>query len=267
MAQVHLTISPVDDSYVAEQEQDRNHDTARLFASSIPGEAKVTYLKFDVPELPEGASEPSARLVLTRDRRHLPDSVELSAVASSQWSEQTLTMSNAPALGPQLARATPTWETTEITFALPAGVITTAGPHSVAVTSAATDDVAWFRSRESAAGGPQLLLSYGLEAGRSPLPRSPASPPPAGTPAGMWVGAAANDGSGIAGNDVFNESNAAIGPLRFRRSFDSGLPSSFQSSAAKDDAANGYRSFVSWKPPNGDFVGAAQGKYDPQVIA
>jgi hypothetical protein len=55
--------------------------------------------------------------------------------------------------------------------------------------------------------------------------------------------------------------------LVFRRSFDPSLPSSFQTSYARDDAANGYRSFVSWKPPNGDYVGAAQGRYDAQVIA
>ncbi len=86
-----------------------------------------------------------------------------------------------------------------------------------------------------------------------------------------WIGAAASEpaaGGGIDyGIGVFNESNADVGPLVFRRSFDTSLPSSFQNSAARDDAANGYRSFVSWKPPNGDYVGAAQGRYDAQVIA
>jgi hypothetical protein len=87
----------------------------------------------------------------------------------------------------------------------------------------------------------------------------------------VWIGAAANEpvagGGTDSGIEVFNESNSDIGPLVYRRSFDSSLPSSFQSSAARDDAANGYRSFVSWKPPNGDFVGAAQGRYDAQVTA
>lgn len=66
---------------------------------------------------------------------------------------------------------------------------------------------------------------------------------------------------------TFNTQNAFIGPLQFRRSFNSSLPATFQQSSAKDDAANGFHSFVSWKPPGGDYIGAAAGNYDAAVTA
>jgi len=243
-----LIVAAADDAYVSQQAADKTFDTRRLTAGSVPGNRKVIYLKFTVPQLPASAVGVEANLLLNRDLRQLPGPVELSAVASSQWSEQTLTMRNAPVIGASLGRVVPTRSTNQVSFTVRSGATT--GTHSYAVTSAATEDVARFRSSEYGAEGPRLVVSYRLE-----------------TTSDMWIGAAANDGSGIAGIDVFNESNADIGPLVYRRSFDSGLPSSFQSSAARDDAANGYRSFVSWKPPNGDYVGAAQGRYDAQVIA
>ncbi len=55
--------------------------------------------------------------------------------------------------------------------------------------------------------------------------------------------------------------------MKFRRSFNTSLPASFAQSSAKDDARYGYRSFVSWKPPGGDYVGAAAGRYDAAVAA
>ena len=104
-----------------------------------------------------------------------------------------------------------------------------------------------------------------------PPPPPPVVPPPPANPGDIWVGAAASKprpGGGIMYDvSVFHESNSLVGPLTYRRSFDTSLPASFASSAARNDAANGFRSFVSWKPPGGDFVGAAQGKYDDAVIA
>ena len=58
-----------------------------------------------------------------------------------------------------------------------------------------------------------------------------------------------------------------LGPVTIRRSFDAELPASFAESAAGGDPDAGVRSFVSWKPPGGDFVGAARGRYDEQVQA
>jgi hypothetical protein len=240
----------------------KTYDTSRLTAGSVPGDRKVIYLKFTVPELPASAVDVVARVVLTRDLHHLPESVELSAVADSRWSERSLTMNNAPAIGARLGRVAPTRSTNRVSFNLNPGLET--GTLAFAVTSAVTDNVARFRSNEYGAAGPRLVVSYRLDG-------QPPSPPGSGGLSDTWIGAAASEpaaGGGIDyGIGVFNESNAVVGPLVFRRSFDTSLPSSFQNSAARDDAANGYRSFVSWKPPNGDYVGAAQGRYDAQVIA
>lgn len=99
-------------------------------------------------------------------------------------------------------------------------------------------------------------------------PSPSATPTPSPTPVAgnaMWIGADAN----VPRNDLpaFATANAAIGPLRYRRCFDTILPASFAQSCAAGDAAAGYHSFVSWKPPGLDAAGAAAGKYDAQITA
>src|SRR4051812_17579472 len=81
----------------------------------------------------------------------------------------------------------------------------------------------------------------------------------------LAVGAAVSGGE----TDVerFPRLRGQLGPMTIRRSFDPTLPSSFAHSAAADDEAAGLRSFVSWKPPNGDHAGAAAGRYDRQIAA
>lgn len=101
------------------------------------------------------------------------------------------------------------------------------------------------------------------------------SPPPTGSSSGsgLWVGGEASTAETAqptrirADVSVFNRDNKLIGPLRYRRSFDQLLPATFEQSAAAGDATNGYRSFVSWKPPGRDFVGAAAGKYDAAITS
>jgi len=248
--EVQLTVVPSDDAYVSQRSPNETFDSNRLTAGGP--DRKVAYLKFTIPQLPSGAIDVVATLVLNRDLHHLPNSVELSKVNNTAWSERTLTMNNAPVIGAALGSVTPTASTDQISFVVSPGVQD--GTHAFAVTSSVTTDVARFRSSEYGAAGPTLQVSYRL---------NPMSV--------MWIGAAANEpkaGGGIDNSiEVFNDSNADIGPLVYRRSFDSSLPTSFQTSAARDDAATGYRSFVSWKPPNGDYGGAAQGRYDTQVIA
>ncbi|MBA3419369.1 MAG: hypothetical protein H0U09_11865, partial [Geodermatophilaceae bacterium] len=119
-----MTVRASDDAYAGQLVPDRNNNTEKLVAGSRPGDRKVTYLKFAVPRLPTGASDVTAQLWLTRDLHHLPPSVELSEVADTRWSEQTLTMTNSPPLTRWLARATPTRETTELAFMLPTGTVT-----------------------------------------------------------------------------------------------------------------------------------------------
>ncbi|SDX86574.1 hypothetical protein SAMN05661080_01489 [Modestobacter sp. DSM 44400] len=86
----------------------------------------------------------------------------------------------------------------------------------------------------------------------------------------LAVGAHAESAGGgrvAAGLPSFLAASEQIGPLTVHRTFDSGLPATFAASAAADDPEAGVRSFVSWKPPRGDFRGAAQGDYDEQVTA
>jgi hypothetical protein len=58
-----------------------------------------------------------------------------------------------------------------------------------------------------------------------------------------------------------------IGPLTVHRTFDATLPADFSASAAAADPGADVHSFVSWKPPDGDFRGAAAGDYDDDVAA
>ncbi|MCW2678380.1 MAG: hypothetical protein JWR70_3420 [Modestobacter sp.] len=83
----------------------------------------------------------------------------------------------------------------------------------------------------------------------------------------LAVGAQVRGPSGDVGTAAFVNARSTLGPLTVRRSFDSSLPATFTASAARADAAAGVRSFVSWKPPGGDFRGAADGRYDRQVTA
>jgi hypothetical protein len=85
----------------------------------------------------------------------------------------------------------------------------------------------------------------------------------------LAVGAAVNapgkkDGPKLS---LFHEADQELGPLTIRRSFDSSLPASFDRSGAAGDLAAGVHSFVSWKPPGGDFRGAAAGRYDREITA
>lgn len=258
-----VSFTASEDAYVSRLEPRANFNTERLAASSKVGDLKITYLTFRVAGVPAGAAGVRAEIVLTRDLHHLPGSVELSQVPSTQWNERSLTMLTAPEVGRRLGIVHPGGEDLEVRFALPGRALAGNGVYSFAVTSAATDDVARFRSAEFGSGGPLLSVTYDGQ---------PVDPPPGGGDlSDTWTGAAASApiaGGGIDyGMGVFQASNAAIGPHRFRRSFDSSLPTSFGTSAAAADAANGFRSFVSWKPPNGDFRGAAAGVYDAQVTA
>jgi hypothetical protein len=74
-------------------------------------------------------------------------------------------------------------------------------------------------------------------------------------------------GADVAGTTSFAEAQAELGRLTIRRSFDPALPSSFQNSAAAQDAELDVHSFVSWKPPGGDVQGVIAGRYDEQIRA
>ncbi|MGZ6824814.1 MAG: hypothetical protein ACXVF9_20340 [Blastococcus sp.] len=85
----------------------------------------------------------------------------------------------------------------------------------------------------------------------------------------LAVGAAVNAPEKVegAGLSLFRKAADELGPISVRRSFDTSLPRTFAASAAGGDAAAGVHSFVSWKPPQGDYRCAAAGRYDDQVTA
>ncbi len=111
--------------------------------------------------------------------------------------------------------------------------------------------------------------------GASAAGTSAGSPPPDAGPGDAYavdclaVGATVNrqgeDGGPVADLSDFEEALAVLGPLTTRRSFDTTLPATFAESSAQGNEAVGLHSFVSWKPPGGDFRGAAAGAYDDSV--
>jgi hypothetical protein len=113
-----------------------------------------------------------------------------------------------------------------------------------------------------------LLAAIAMTLG-STQAQLPSSPPPVAEASCLAVGATVNgletrDGDQL---PLFRKAVHNLGPLTVRRSFDSGLPRSFRTSAAAGDAGAGLHSFVSWKPPHGDHEGTAGGKYDRQITA
>ncbi len=169
-----------DDTYVSFARPDFNAGTAtKLVASEKPGDRKITYLRFTVPD---GTQVGSAKLTLTRTNHHLPPVVEVYRADAAGWSEKTLTMRNAPKVG-ELVAAVPA---PARGFALPVDVsaaVTGPGDYAFAVTSPATDDVANFVAKEAGAGAPVLSTAPGdaVDPG-VPVPPIPTIPPIKPTP-------------------------------------------------------------------------------------
>lgn len=122
------------------------------------------------------------------------------------------------------------------------------------------------KNRKAEAGLTAVLAGCLVMVWASPSPAE--SNPSASAQRRLWIGATANKPTPT-GIDrslrVFDEANRLIGPLRYRRCFDASLPSTFQQSCARDDWSHGFRSFVSWKPPNRDHAGTAAGRYDTEI--
>ncbi len=240
-----LDLSAAGDTYVSSAYPNTNYGTSGvLTAGSAAANRQIAYLKFPVSGIPVGATGVTVQLQLSRTTHHLPSSLSLSAVASTTWSETALTYNTRPALGATLGTVSPTSTTNTVTF--PTNV-TGNGAYAFAVTAPTTTTTARFNSSTGSTPTPTLKVSY-------------TKPPPA-----IWIGAAHNTPD--TSITAFDSANATIGPLKVHRSFDSTLPATFAKSSGKDDAAHGYASFVSWKPPGGDFVGAANGAYDAAITA
>jgi hypothetical protein len=175
-----IELPALDDTYASYAAPSRTvGDSVKLAATSKATDRKVIYLKFRVKDTDLVARE-SAKVVLTRDLHHLPPDVRLFAVATNDWSEKTLTAATAPKLGAPLGVVRPTYSSTQAQFDV-SSLITKAGDYSLAVTSAATNDVARFRSSEDGPLGPKLVLQSGTPQSPKPTTTPTASPSPTPT--------------------------------------------------------------------------------------
>ncbi|MFN2502640.1 MAG: DNRLRE domain-containing protein [Acidimicrobiales bacterium] len=242
---VTATFETTDDAHVAENAPSTNYGGGTvLTATGARGARKVIYLRFNVTGVPSGATGVSANLKLSRTAHHLPANVTGRKVVDTAWSESTVTYDNAPPLGGGLGTVYLDRTSSTVSFAA-TDVTGGSRVYSYALTTSVANDTARFWSGESGSGPrPTLTVRY-----------TPPDP--------MWIGATVNRPDASVGS--FDVANDTIGPLRYRRCFNPVLPKTFQDSCARHDAAHGYRSFVSWKPPGGDFVGAARGAYDTAV--
>lgn len=178
-----VEVPALDDTYASYAAKSRaSGDSVKLAATSKPADRKVIYLKFRV-KADDLAARDSARIVLTRDLHHLPPDVQLFAVADNDWTEETLTAAAAPKLGARLGTFKPKFPTTQVQFDV-SSMITKPGDYSLAVTSAAKNDVARFRSTEDGPMGPKLVLQAGKPQPPKPtttptvtMPPKPTTPP------------------------------------------------------------------------------------------
>jgi hypothetical protein len=175
------SVTATDDAYVSFARPDANTGTSvKLVASEKPGDRKITYLRFTVPD---GTQVGAAKLTLTRTNHHLPPVVEVYRTDAAGWSEQTLTGRTAPRLGDLVAAVPAPTRGFTISFDVSAAV-PGPGSYAFAVASPATDDVAIFVAKEAGGGGPVLTTSPtpGQVEPASPAPTIPTLPPISPTP-------------------------------------------------------------------------------------
>ena len=136
----------------------------------------VSFVKFAVGALPAGATVAKAELTLTRDvSTVLPSSVSVKKVASSSWSQATVSGRAAPAVGGVLATVKPAASAGAVSFDVSAGV-GRAGTYTFAVTSSVSNAIARFQSSEQGATGPRLTLTLKTPA-KPTAPTAPVTTP------------------------------------------------------------------------------------------
>jgi len=173
------TIPVAEDAYTFAEFPDAKKGTNdKLVASSVPGNHKVAYLKFNVSGLPRNAADIRATVRLTRDSHHLSAPVAISVVPETDWSEKALTYQNAPDVGRRLDKVKTGVSTRTVAFNL-GTTIRGNGAYAFAVTSDSKTAWASFRSKESGDQAPTLVLEYAT-GGSAPAPT--ATPKPTTSP-------------------------------------------------------------------------------------
>jgi Hypothetical glycosyl hydrolase family 15 len=144
---------PSADAYVSRVQPQRNFGGAdTLRTESSPG-LKRSYLRFDVTQL--GGTIVNATLRLYAQRANALG-YTVRSVASTSWTEDTITYANAPAPGPTVASSGPvardTWTSVDVTTLLHDNARI-----SLALTSTGSSG-GRYASRESGATAPQLIV-------------------------------------------------------------------------------------------------------------
>jgi hypothetical protein len=162
------------DTYVYQEYPNENRGAApKLTASNQKNLHTRTYLRFSVQGVPAGVT-PKAHLLLSSDRNQ-PSAVDLHSVGSSSWNAMTMTMRNAPAVGPVVASVQPADRQKSLDFDL-SGIVTKDGDYSFALEAPGTGTVATLFASEHGADGPTLSFTWDGAAG-APAPKPPSAAP------------------------------------------------------------------------------------------
>ena len=183
-----VKVAAVDDTYSSSARPTYTFGTSRsLVAGTVSGDRMVSYLKFKVGAVPAGAAISKVELKLTAERAMPVAAVKVRKAGSTTWTEGALSYRTAPALGDEVASVTPAKGATTVTLNLTSAV-KAGGTYAFAVTSAATNATARFRSAEYGTAGPQLTVTYKAAPVTNPStppsssPSTPPSTPPSSSP-------------------------------------------------------------------------------------
>ncbi|HET8660398.1 MAG TPA: DNRLRE domain-containing protein [Micromonosporaceae bacterium] len=277
-----ITVPVAEDTFYVDQEPAADHSGAtELLAVNRLERKAVTFLKFDVPELPRNSRVVAATLK-TRSPTPQPAGAELYRVTDTTWMASELKDSGPPSHTDRVATGPATAGATSFSFDL-TRVVTTSGTYAFALDIAAgtTHEIRIFAS-EHGNDGPRLVVSWtpvqakgnsppeamlqpGQSAG-SPLPTalpsasasfgSPTRPVPGGR---MLAGASVQLRTGETYSQGLARADRTYGPLEMVRVFYPGLPPSWAGSRA--DVAN-RTVVVSFKALPLDIIA---GKHDAQL--
>jgi hypothetical protein len=185
-----LIVGDSSDTYVSSNAPKHTHgDLTKLVASNDTGRHKVSYLKFNVTQLPAGATVTHATATFTRTAHHMPaTTLRLRRVASTQWSQAGLSDLHAPTTGATVSSARVNGSLHSATFRLHR-TINSNGTYAFALVSTSRDGVVRLQSRE-ADSPPELTLSYEFPqqiaskppTSPTPTPTGSSSPTPSPTP-------------------------------------------------------------------------------------
>jgi hypothetical protein len=177
-----LKLSATDDTYASSGRKDATFGAEeKLSVGRLDRDTKIGFLRFEVPA---GTGVSGARLRLTTIGE-VTGTFTLSSLASTAWSQSTLTSQNAPQLSKIASTLTPAADATELVFDL-SSTITGPGTYAFGLQSSATSAVTRFRSSEGKSGAPQLLVTTSAPATTAPSTVVPPAvddedmPPPGG---------------------------------------------------------------------------------------